>query len=138
VKIINKGEIMKKRLFVVVSALALVACGGGGSDSINVSGNWAGTATGTVDGVTSTGSGTWAISQSGNKITGVSKGDNGSASTLEATIDGNIISGNAYPSNPNNCPSKYVLTVTDNKMTGTSVTYNCTVTIGVTVTLTRQ
>lgn len=129
---------MKKFLFAAVAALALVGCGGGGDGVINVAGNWSGTAKVTINGVESKGSGIWAIAQSGNKLTGVSKGDNGSASTLEATIDGNIISGNAYPSNPDNCPSKYVMTVNGNTMTGTSVTYNCTVTLAGTLTLTRQ
>ncbi len=128
---------MLRRFFIACTAIFLIACGGGGDD-VNVAGNWIGTAKAIVNGVESTGSGTWSISQSGNKLTGVSKGDNGSASTLEATIEGNIISGNAYPSNPNNCPSKYVMTVNGNTMTGTSVTYNCTATVAATLTLTRQ
>lgn len=129
---------IKKILASVLVAGALAGCGGGGDDVINVAGNWIGTSTATVNGVQATGSGSLSISQSGDKLTGVSKGDNGSAGTIDGTISGNILSGNVYPSNPNNCPSKFVLTVTDNKMTGTVVTYNCTVTIAGTLTLTKQ
>jgi hypothetical protein len=128
---------MKKFLFAAVAALALVGCGGGGDGAVDLTGNWTGTATGTVNGVASSGSGTWKLAQSGSHVTGVSIGDNGTSSTIDATVNGNTVTGISSPSNPNNCSSQFVLTYSNNTLTGQAVTISCTVYASVTVTLRR-
>ena len=129
---------MKKFLFAAVAALALAGCGGGGGDgAVDLTGDWRGTATITFNGVVSSGSGTWKLAQSGSQVTGVSIGDNGTSSTIDATFNGNTLTGISSPSNPNNCSSQFVLTYNNNTLTGQAVTINCTEYIAATVTLRR-
>ena len=102
-----------------------------------MTGKWTGTATGTVNGVASSGSGTWTLAQSGNHVTGVSTGDNGRSSTIDATVNGNTVTGISSPSNPNNCSSQFVLTYSNNTLTGQAVTIQCTAYVAVNVILKR-
>ena len=128
---------MFRRLFVIGAVSVLAACGGGGGDDVNLSGLWTGTSTGTINGVAATGSGRWTLAQSGSRVTGVSIGDNGLSSTIEATFDGRTLTGISTPSNPNNCSGQFVLTYSNNTLTGQSVTINCSAYISANVVMRR-
>lgn len=128
---------MKKFLIAVVAALALVGCGGGGGGDVDLTGNWTGTANVTINGVPTTTSGIWKLAQSGSNVTGVSIGDTGSSATIDATVNGNTVTGISSPSNPNNCSSQFVLTYDNNTLTGQVVSINCTVFVAATITLKR-
>ena len=118
---------MFKRVFIASIASILVACGGGGDGSVDVTGNWTGTSSGVLNGEKVTGSGTWRVSQTGSAFTGVSIGDNGTTATIEGTVNGNTVTGKSYPSNPNNCSNQFVLNYSNNTLTGQAVTVSCSV-----------
>lgn len=127
---------IKKIVASVLMAVALVACGGGGGDDANLSGNWSGSAT-ALTGVSGTVNVTASLSQNGSTVTGTWSSTSGNSGQLNGTVSGNSISIDAKPSNPNNCPAKWVLQYADNTLTGTTALYNCTISVSSNITLKR-
>jgi hypothetical protein len=118
---------MFRRLFVIGAISVLAACGGGGGDSLDLTGTWTGTSSGVLNGTRVSGTGTWRVTQSGSNFSGISIGDNGTTSTISGTVNGNTVTGISAPSNPNNCSSQFVLNYSNNTLTGQAVTIDCTV-----------
>lgn len=128
---------MIKRIFIASVASILVACGGGGDGSSDLTGTWTGVSTAVVNGEKVTGSGVWRVSQTGNTFTGIAIGDNGATGTIEGTVNGNTVTGMGYPSNPDICSSQFVLNYSNNTLTGQAVTVDCTVFLAVDIVLKR-
>ena len=126
---------MLRRFFIACTAIFLIACGGGGDD-VNLSGNWSGSAT-ALTGGSGTVNVTVSLSQNGSNLVGTFSSTSGNSGQLTGTVSGNSVSIDAKPSNPNNCPAKWVLQYTDNTLTGTTALYNCTVSVSSNITLKR-
>ena len=133
----NKGVFMIKRIFIAGIASILVACGGGGESEANLTGNWTGTATGVLDGVQGVRTINFALSQNGSTVNGTFNSTSGNAGTVLGSFNGTSFEGSLYPSNPNICPSNFVVFYSDNKLEGTGSTFNCTVAISYTIKIRR-
>ena len=143
---------MRKQLSIALTALVLVACGGGSSDNNlnnNLTGYWSGSFTGVVnnapinitmtlaqsDGVA--GNGITGIKDSAG-ITGIYTTSSGSAGSVTGTFDGSSFTGNLNPSASTNCSAKIVLFFSFNSLNGTALTDNCGVSASAKAAFTKQ
>lgn len=140
---------MKKCLFVVLAVLALAGCGSGTGKSdtvstsnpttgagVDLSGNWTGAAVAT-NGSTGSANIGLTLSQSGSKVSGTFSSSTGNNGSIVGTVSGSSFSGDLIPSVPTNCPAKIVLIYSNNQLSGTTTTYNCSVVASSNATLSR-
>ena len=131
---------MKKRLFMVVSALALVACGGGGGDSVDLTGRWTGTGASTAEGATTPTTLVLTLAQNGSAITGniaVTAPTGTSSGSIAGTFNGSSMSANFLPSDPTRCPINVTLIYSNNTLKGTGAAYNCSVAVSTEISIAR-
>lgn len=127
---------MKRFLFAVVAALALAGCGGG-SGSADLTGAWTGTASGVQNGAQLVQTINLALSQNGTVVNGTFNSTSGNTGSVTGTFNGSSFEGNLIPSVPNNCPGKFVVFYSNNKLEGTGASYNCTVAVSYTISIHR-
>lgn len=136
---------MKKRLFVVLAVLALAGCGNGvgrtgtvSSDSgiADLSGKWTGAAVVTNGGTGSANIGL-TLTQNGSNVSGTFSSSTGNTGSIVGTVSGSSFSGDLLPSVPTSCPAKIVLIYSNNQLSGTTTTYNCSVIASSYATLSR-
>ncbi len=127
---------MKKFLIAAAATLALAGCGGGG-DSADITGAWTGTASGVVNGAPLVQTINLALSQNGTVVNGTFNSTSGNTGSVTGTFNGSSFEGNLIPSVPNNCPGKFVLFYSNNKLEGSSASYNCTVAFSSTISIRR-
>lgn len=118
---------MKKLLLGILTTLNLAGCGGGGGSSVDLTGNWTGTATGVFNGQTITATARLTLAQSGDIVKGTFSSSSGNSGTVEGTVTGSTVTGNLFPSVPTNCPATFVYFYSNNTLSGQTVSYNCTV-----------
>ena len=131
----GKGDGMKRLALVLVTALAVSACGGSSSptaptqSAINISGTW----------VEAGSPLTLTISQSGNRITGTWS-LTGIGGTVTGSSAGRSVTLTFNPSDPRDCQISFTGTVAsgDRRIDGTAATTNCTVSFGGASTLIKQ
>lgn len=123
-----------KRLFGVILVLFLAAC----ASAPNYTGQWIGDVNDTLAGY---GQGNLSINHSGNELSGTwqigfASGINGGS--LQGTVNGNAVSIQLYPSNPNACPFNVTASLSGNTMVGNYASFNCTGVISGTLSMSRQ
>jgi hypothetical protein len=124
---------MKKLLLAVLMALTLAACGGGGGDSIDLTGKWIGSNTITVNNVQTTGNVTMTLAQNGANVKGIASTSTGLTYSIVGGFDGKSFIGDFIPTDSTNCPRTFVLINSNNTLNGTFTT-----TSGCSVSLTTQ
>ncbi len=128
---------MKKLLFAALTASFLAGCGGGGDSSVDLTGAWTGTASGVQNGAPLVQTINLALSQNGTAINGTFNSTSGNTGSVTGTFNGTSFEGNLIPSVPNNCPGKFVVFYSNNKLEGTGASYNCTVAVSYTISIRR-
>ncbi|MDO8458702.1 MAG: hypothetical protein Q7T07_17500 [Burkholderiaceae bacterium] len=129
---------MKKRLFLVLAAIALSGCGG--SSDPELSGNWTGTGKTTANGVITTSTITATLAQNGTIVTGnmsVVSNEGTFAGTVAGNFNGSTLTANFSPSDITRCPYSATLVYSDNKLSGLGTAYNCSVTSSFEIALAR-
>lgn len=128
---------MKKRLFLVLSILALAGCGGG-NDSVDLTGTWSGTSVNTVNRTAQeTSTVKFVLQQIGTSVTGTLTSSNGNSGAVAGTVSGSTVAGKFTPSDVNTCPFNFTLAYTANKLTGIATAFNCTASASSALTLAR-
>lgn len=115
---------MKKRLFFATIALALVGCGGG-SDEVDLTGRW------------TEGHMVMTLAQNGSNVSGIYTHTDGYAGSIVGTFNGSSLVATLLPSDPKRCQVRITLLYSDNRLSGTGATHNCTGTSSGPITLTR-
>jgi hypothetical protein len=135
---------MTRRIFGVLLAVLMLttaACGGdsGNSPSDIIAGTWNGTITSNIS---SPGHVTTTLTRSGSRIGGtwsMSDGDgNSNSGSVDGTLSGSSLTLTLNPSDPTTCPFNVTATINGSSMSGTYAAFQCTVSLGGSLTLTKQ
>jgi hypothetical protein len=127
-------------LLVVFLALGLAACGGGGDDTENISGNYQGDI---QDSLAGHGTIVASIAQNGTALSGTFQAifpaaDLIGSGSLSGSITGSAIALIGTPSDPTDCPFRLTAAVDGDDISGTYAVFNCTVALSGTIDITRQ
>jgi hypothetical protein len=121
----------------------LVSCGKSNTSPSDIfDGTWVGQITTNLAGV-APGTATVTLTQSGSTVSGsysTSYPDpsNNGGGSFSGTATGTSLAGTLSPSNPNQCPYTVNATASGNQLTGTYAAFNCTISFGGSVSLTKQ
>ncbi|MDO8771422.1 MAG: lipoprotein [Burkholderiaceae bacterium] len=129
---------MKKRLFLVLAAMALAGCGSTGDPDL--SGNWTGTGKTTSNGAVTQSTIKATLAQNGTVVTGnlTAEGTDGTfPGTVAGNFNGSTLTANFSPSDATRCPYSATLVYSDNKLSGIGTAYNCSVSSSFEINLTR-